>query len=160
MHVSETELTPRRFEDLSSIEYSLYTCPLITWPYMNALVAEFRGECGEGSGSNADAAFMAAIVKAAQEAWPAVALILDWRKLKYEWGDEIVKPIDAFGTCRVGDKSINAPAAVIVSDLNRVGLTSLVKLEMGEEPDELLFNSLEEALVAVDRQAHRIYKTH
>jgi phage major head subunit gpT-like protein len=159
MNLSEIKLTPRKFEDISAIEYSLYTCPLISWPNMKALVAEFRGECGHGSGSNADAAFMAGIVKAAQEAWPAAALILDWRQLKYEWGDEIVKPIDALGTRRVGDKSINAPAAVIISDLNRVGLTSLVKQEMGENPDELLFNSLEEALAAVDKQAHRIYET-
>ena len=126
---------------------------------MKALVAEFRGECGYGSGSNADAAFMAGIVKAAQEAWPASALILDWRQLEYEWGDEIGKPIDAFGTCRVDGKNISAPTAVIISDLNRVGLTSLVKQEMGGNTDELLFNSLEEALVAVDKQAHRIYKT-
>jgi hypothetical protein len=153
MKLSETKLTPRKFKDVSSIEYSLFTCPLITWPDKNVLVAEFRGECRD----NGDADFMTGIIKAANEVWFVSALILDWRKLKYEWGNEIAQPMGALGIHRVNNKNISAPTAIIVSDLNSSGLTSLVNQEMDGKPEELLFNSLEEALAAVDKQAHEIF---
>ena len=155
MKLSKQNLTPRKFEDVSSIEYSLFTCPLITWPNKNVLIAEFRGECRD----NADAAFMTGIVKAANEMWFVSALVLDWQKLKYEWGDEIAQPMGALGIHRVNDKNINAPTAIIVSNLNRLGLTSLVKQEMDGKPERLLFSSFEEALAAVDKQAYSIFKT-
>src|SRR6266550_5869970 len=94
MSLSEIKLTPRKFEDLCSLEYALATCAMISWPYMEqmeCLVVHFSGECGNGSRNNRTgyAEFMSAIIKAAVEAWKPVALILDLRQLKYEWGDEM-----------------------------------------------------------------------
>ena len=43
------------------------------------------------------------------------------------------------------------PVAVVVSDLNRKGLTSLVVQEMGADPRRWLFESIEEAALAVDK---------
>ena len=47
------------------------------------------------------------------------------------------------------------PLAIVVSDLNREGLTSLVKEELLEDPKHWLFESLEDALNAVDKEVKR-----
>jgi len=151
------KLTPRKFEEVSSLGYSIFTCPLESWTYMKCLVIEFRGECGYGSNSNGDAAFMTGIIKAADSIWHSAGLILDLRQLKYKWGDEMVKAIGALGSCRVKDSYMPFPTAIIVSDLNRNGLTSLAKAEMQVDPTELLFDDIETALSAVDRKAQQIY---
>ena len=186
MNLSEIQLTPRKFEYLCSLEYSLATCAMISWPQreqMECLVVEFSGECGKGTCNSRTgyAEFMSAIVKAAVEAWKPVALILDLRQLKYEWGDEmngLFYACDSFQPgpltlrsifgvypdlaeselSKMTKESLSFPTAVIVSELNRTGMTSLVKDEMGKSPDDLLFETLEDALAAVDRQAQRIFK--
>ncbi len=186
----EIKLTPRKFEDLSSLKYSLFTCPLITWPDkqdMVCLVVEFRGECGQGTQNYDYAGFMSAIIKAAVEAWEPVALIMDLRQLKYRWGDEMTKPFRAcapfqagstmlrsiFGSYpnlvesdlkKITNESLAFPMAVVVSELNRTGLTSLVKdelrRELGKEmnPSDFLFETLEDALAAVDRRLQKIFQ--
>jgi len=151
------KLTEHKLESLSSLSYSIFTCPLITWDYMECLVVAFKGECGHGSGSNGDAAFMTAIIKAAAAVWRPAGCLLDLRQMKYEWGDEMLRPICAFDPCHVGDKLVDFPMAVVVSNLNRRGFTSLVRQEMDGDPGELLFDSIEAALAAVDKQAQRIY---
>jgi hypothetical protein len=150
---------------------------------MKCLVVEFSGECGQGtknSGSGYEA-FMSAIIKAAVEAWKPVALILDLRRLKYEWGDEMSQPFNACDSFQPGPLSLRSifkvypdlveselskmtkeslafPLAVVVSEINRTGLTSLVRQELSKDPNDLLFENLEDALTAVDRQAQRIFK--
>jgi len=173
------QLTPRKFEDLSALDYSIFTCPLTEWSYKICLIIEFKGECGLGCKSNSDATFMTAIVKAACEAWGASALILDLRELKYEWGDQMTRVLDACGSfdtnrlllmsalgeelaapdvTKIPRAHLAFPTACIVSDLNRAGLTSLVKQEMGMSPDELLFQSVEAAVIAVESKLLRIFK--
>lgn len=153
------KLTTLKFEEVSSLTYELASCPLPPWNYLSCLIIAFKGECGHGSGSNQDAAFMAGIIRAANEVWPPVACILDLRELEYEWGDEIARVFDTFDACRVGDSFIAFPLAVVISDKNRVGLTSLVREEMGQSPDEILFETLNDAFTAVEDQARRIYPT-
>ena len=184
------KLTPRKFEDLSSLKYSLFTCPLITWPDkqgMLCLVVEFGGECGQGTQDHGYADLMSAIIKASVDAWRPMALIMDLRPLKYRWGDEMTKPFRAcapfqalslkFGSIceeypnlvesdlsRITNESLAFPMAVVVSELNRTGLTSLVKVELPRElgkemnPDDFLFETLEDALEAVDRQLQKIFQ--
>jgi hypothetical protein len=54
--------------------------------------------------------------------------------------------------------------AVVVSELNRTGLTSLVKEELPRElgkemnPGDFLFETLEDALEAVDRRLQKIFQ--
>jgi hypothetical protein len=92
---------------------------------------------------------MAAIIKAGLEAWGHGALIIDLRMMSYVWGDMIGQALTA-GHGRY----INAvfPTAVTVSDRNREGLISFVRQELDEDPKKWLFESLEDALDAVDDQ--------
>lgn len=178
--IKPIQLTPRKFEDLSPLEYSLFTCPLPQWPSKECLIVEFTGECGAGHQSNGDAAFMTAIVKAALEAWEASALILDLRKLKYEWGDQMTRVLAACGSFDLGRLQLMSafgeelavadvtkipkaylafPTACVVSGLNRTGLISLVKQEMGMNPDEILFETTDAALIAVESKLLRVFKS-
>ena len=156
---------------------------------VSCLVVEFRGECGKGTQNECHgyAEFMSAIIKAAVEAWSPVALIMDLRQLKYCWGDEMTKPFHAcvpfhagstmlrsiFGEYpnlvesdlnKIPNESLAFPMAVVVSELNRTGLTSLVKdelrRELGKEmnPSDFLFETLEDALAAVDRRLQKIFQ--
>jgi hypothetical protein len=76
------------------------------------------------------------------EAERAAALILDFRELKYDGGDEMGRTLSDL-SWRYGS---TFPVAVIVSDLNREGLTSLLRAEMGSDPAEWLVDSEKAAI--------------
>jgi hypothetical protein len=118
----------------------------------------------EGTASNkTDATFdlAAAIVMAGLEAWQPWALILDLRGLDYSWGDRMQNVLDAaqrwyeplyplrraFGGERLSERF---PLALLTSELCRDGLASLLRDEMHLEASALLFESLDEAAVALD----------
>jgi hypothetical protein len=87
-------------------------------------VVAFEGEYGYGSKGNGDAHFMTAIIKASLAAWRASTLVIDLRKMPYEWGDLIAMAIAAGQ-----DQYLDAPfpTVIIVSDHNRTGLTNLIR---------------------------------
>jgi len=150
------ELTERKLEDLSQLHYRFYTCPFFEHPSSKALVVAFEGEYGYGAKGNDDAIFMAAIIKAGLEAWGHSALIIDLRMMSYVWGDMIGQALTA-GHGRY----INAvfPTGVIVSDRNREGLTSFVRQELDEDPAKWLFESLADALRAVEERDPAVRKS-
>jgi len=89
------------------------------------------------------------MVKAGLQGFEPSALVLDLEKLKYEWGDMMTSVF-----CAGQGQYINAefPTAVVVSNLNREGLTSLVEMEMRAKVTDWLFGSLTEAFDAVDQK--------
>jgi hypothetical protein len=87
---------------------------------------------------------MYVISDAAVEMWTPEALILDFRGLKYEWGDEMVKVFGAGARRWVDDTAF--PVLVVVSDLCRSGMTSLVRDELGEDPSRRLFDDIDLAV--------------
>ncbi|MEP7284786.1 MAG: hypothetical protein ABI947_03330 [Chloroflexota bacterium] len=143
------KLHPLRLEDLSNLKYEFFSCSFLTVPQRTVLIVAFEGEYGYGSKGNGDASFMEAIIRAALAAWGPWALILDLRKMTYEWGDEILKAISASQE-RYFD--LPFPTAIVISDKNSEGLTSLVLEEMFSDPATWLFNSLDAALQAVEEQ--------
>ena len=77
------------------------------------------------------------------------AVILDFTTLRYEWGDEMARILFA---CSIDplDSDLRIPVAVIISGLNREGITSLVLDEMDEEPCNWIYQSLDEAIAAIE----------
>ena len=146
------QLRPRRLDDLSAIECEYFTCTLPSRDYGTVLVVRFSGECGHGSRSNSDCAFMEAMVKAGLAAFRSLALVLDMRGLKYEWGD-LMPRVLLGGQRQYVDGAF--PTAVIASDANREGLTSLIRQEMDEDPAGWLFDDLDAALARLDGQVPR-----
>ena len=116
------------------------------------LVVRFHGTAADKDAFD----FASAIVMAGLEAWNPWAIILDLRELVYEWGDwmqnvlsapdrwyESVCPMRAAFTG--GKAPEDFPSAVVVSDLNEDGLTSLVRDEMRSDPGAILFQSVDDA---------------
>ncbi len=142
-------LIERKLKDLSNLHYKIFTCSLPKRSHLDAIVVTFEGEYGYGSKGDGDAHFMAAIIKAALVAWRTSALVIDLRKMTYEWGDLIAMAIAAGQ-----DQYIDAPfpTAIIVSDHNRTGLTSLIRDEILGNPSEWLYNTLKDAINAVEER--------
>ena len=149
------QLKERKLEELSNLTYKIFTCPFKEKSYLDAIVVAFYGEYGFGSAGNEDAHFMTAIIKAALAAWVPQALIIDLRQMTYEWGDLIARAIDA-GAGQYYDAPF--PTAIVISDRNREGLTSLISQELFADPEKWLFDSLETAMQAVEEQHEETVK--
>lgn len=143
------KLTERKLGELSDLKYKTFICSFPKRTHLKAVVVAFKGEYGYGSKGNGDAYFMTAIIKAALAAWTPSALVIDLRKMSYEWGDLIAMAFAA-GEGQYIDASF--PTAVIISERNREGLTSLIREEMFCEPSDWLFDTIEEAMGAVEKQ--------
>ncbi len=121
--------------------------------YSTVLLATFRGHASNSHESS----FRHIKIMMAGNMVAAVpdAIILDFSNLKYEWGDEMA---DVLFYC--SNHPIEAcqriPVVVITSELNREGLTSLVRDEMRETPDDWLTNSLEDAISTIERLRREI----
>lgn len=141
MNIQEHKLT-----DLSNASYSYSMCSLLSDDLYKALIVAFAGEAGNSHEHCGTFRLMDAITMAGIIAWKPSALILDLRNLKYDWGDEMQRTL----TVALAWHGEDFPLAVVVSDLNREGLTSLVKHEMQEDPAKWLFNSIGDAAKEID----------
>jgi hypothetical protein len=158
--MTETELVLRdcALSDLGKLDYEFAQGDL---PRSNhpLLVVRLFGVADNREGGVYSLA--SAIVMGGLEAWQPSAVILDLRGLDYSWGDRMqnvlgvpqrwYEPVYPMRAIFGGDQVPKLfPLAVVVSDLNREGLVSLVRDELQEQPDELLFESIEDAARALD----------
>lgn len=149
------KLTERNLSDLSDLQYRILTCPLPSRSQVDAVVVAFEGDYRFGGSGNPDAHFMAVIIEAALMAWGSSALVVDLRKLTYEWGDAIAWAVFRRKRGFIPSSAMKPtlPTAVIVSEHNRERLTSLiVQFLLDKEPSKWLFDTLEEAMNAVEEQ--------
>jgi hypothetical protein len=147
------DLRPVAFSDLSSIQYAFHL-GTGTVTHDIILVVSFAGACGIGTGCDDDAHLMEAIGQAAVLAWRPFGLILDLRELTYEWGDMMTEVL----TLGEPKRRHGLPTTVLASARCREGLTSLLKEEMGEDPDLWLFDDLPAAVQELERQMQRYWK--
>jgi hypothetical protein len=136
------ELVEHRFEDLSRIQYRIFTCALGGKHNPMALVLKFSGVYGVGSAGNNDADFMRVITRAARSAWRSDAVVFDLRDLAYEWGDSTW---GVFGR-RLSEVD-GLPSALVVSDLCRAGFSTCARLVPP------MFDDLESAIAFVAEPA-------
>ena len=123
------------------------------------MIIEFSGECGYGSSSNDDASFMEGMMAAGFRAWDPSCCILDLRKLKYEWVDMMCALFNPpHELISLTEEAVEYPFAIVVSDVNREGLTSLVTQEMSGDPSKILFDTMESATKRVIEIARKTYK--
>ena len=91
----------------------------------------FKGEYGFGCKGNPDATYLHSVIASALLAWEPEGVVLDFRNLRYEWGDEMAGVL--FSTSRflhfVNAGGGLTPTVVITSELCLEGLTSLVAQE-------------------------------
>lgn len=114
------------------------------------LRVRFSGECGDGAGSNGDAAFMEAMLQAALEIVDPDGLILDCSALRYEWGDLVARAVhvpDRWTQCD------EPPFAIVVGPGCEAGLRSLLlhELEWSLADMARVFGELDRAHLHVER---------
>lgn len=78
------------------------------------------------------------------------AVILDFSELEYEWGDEMGGVLFYCSNHPI-ETCVRIPVAVVTSELNRDGLTSLVRDEMHQPLEEWLVDSVEDAIALIVR---------
>lgn len=122
------KLTERSISDL---DYRVYTSDSRDANDLSVVVLEFVGIYRSGSDGFGDARLMQAIAECALEMFDADALLFDFRRLNYQFGNNIWKvyPTDI-------------PYSIVVSDLCRVGLGGSDKCN-----GPLLFDDFEVALL-------------
>lgn len=136
--------------DPSPLRPDFYESRRISIVDRRAVIATFRGEA---AATHELIHFFSAMEKAIMELLESeqpTALILDLRELKYTWGDEMAQMLSVVSSWSGGD----FPIAIIISDLNREGLTSLVREELFLDPAEWLSNSVDEAVALLRSKLH------
>lgn len=145
------DFVEHKLESLSEIQYRFFFTHI---EYRKYLIVKFIGSYGYGCNGNGDGDFMAAIVSAGIVAYSPLMVVLDFSELSYEWGDNIGRSLDKALIAYVHP-------VIVASNLNRVGLTSYLIAEMGEDnPEEWLFSSLEDAIEGAEnlfRFVHRAW---
>jgi hypothetical protein len=139
------DLVEHRFDELSRLQYRIFTCDLGGKHNPTALLLRFVGTFGVGSAGNKDADFMRVITGAAISAWRCHAVVFDLRELAYVWGNGIW---DVFrdGVQTSGVKRL--PCALVVSDLCRRGFSTCRRVVPP------MFEDLETAMTFVAEPAH------
>jgi len=135
----ETPLTAIKEDAKASIRSRLASCKLPSYPAENCLVAAFDGVIEDSGSHESGYGYMHAMIGDGFAACTPATLILDLRGLKYDFGDQMLRIFDQ----RIITK-------VIVSDLNRNGLSTLISGTLFLDPNAELFDSLENALNACD----------
>jgi hypothetical protein len=85
------------------------------------LVLSFSGRYRSGHHGAPDAGYIRGIMQAALGVWRPKALILDFRKLDYTWGDEMEEVLGCRG-------EIELPYAVVLGDQCRPAITTLLQV--------------------------------
>jgi hypothetical protein len=151
------------FEDLSNIHVEMFLSPGDD-ERGNTLIAKFDGDYGIGCKGNLDAKFMQGAICRAVLSWEIDSIVLDMSNLSYEWGDMMVNVLlaadvheenrdsklvsEIFGDAAV---SRSCPTKIVVSVKCKHALTSLLKNEMHERPEDWLFDDVATALQAAKR---------
>jgi hypothetical protein len=138
----EPMLTPLSLHDLSTASCEYAKCPLPSRDYADCLVVAFEGEAGNSHEHVGTFYYMLGMIAAGIAAWSPSALVLDLRKMKYAWGDQMVQVLG----------SSQLPTTAVTSALNNEGLTSLVEQEMFAKASDWLFDTLAEAVAGCDRK--------
>jgi len=155
------ELTERNFEDYSSIRVTFSTGKLNCLKCKRELlVIHFSSKTDV---NHDDLCLMNAMKLAASNIWFPEAIILDFRNLWYKWGDTMEflfqspymacdTPLQKIFASQGGERIL---IKAVCSDKNREGLTSLIRDEMEEDLTQVLFESLDEAVNALEAELNK-----
>ncbi len=133
----------KSLSELSPISYRISLYRDEDALFFQALVVAFRGTYRPGSRGDTDADYMRAILRAALSAWQCDALIVDLRELAYVWGD-MMSQVMTIG--RAEDPAHPLPVVVVLSDLCRPAILTLIRPIGPEAPPNALADSVEEGI--------------
>lgn len=144
------ELEDLHLKSLSDIDVSLFRARSRREAPGNILIVRYAGTYRYGSAGNRDARFMYAHGEAAIAAWSPSAVVIDLRKLHYQWGDMLERVFDVGARSYVDSKF---PRSVVVGPDCEEPIRTLLLGERSEEPLETIgwiFRDFEKAFDYVD----------
>lgn len=138
-------------EDLSKLAcgYALFN----TAEGSDILVVSFQGEYGYGSRGNGDGTFIRAEIMRGLAAFEPSGVVLDFRQMRYEWGNTLLSAIAAIRDGELRGGTPHFPIVIVTSELCHDAIVSLVSLGAGDVP--LVCNDLEMALGEAQVAARR-----
>lgn len=140
--LSRIEIAPA-----NDITHEIFSVRMPSVEYLNILMLRFRGTYGAGSGGNADAEYMTAIVQAALSYTEPFGLIFDLTDLDYRSGDMMSKVLCSADNYW-GDNAL--PVAIVVSGKCDAAIRSLLTQELLMEDLKLLHLTIDSAIAYID----------
>lgn len=148
------KIVQQTLEGISDVKTSFFTGVIDVPAKDKLLVIVFESNSPV---TREDITYMNAMKLAGSEIWSPSAIILDLRKLHYGAGDTMAflfkspyPPVQSqLQKIFEGEQKRSFQIIAVISDACRKGMTSLVSLEMSMNPSTLLFESIEEAIGAI-----------
>ncbi len=151
--MDEIRLTPVTLAELSGIRHETFTSEVPPFEVPEFLVVQYFGVYRDGSAGRGDALYIVATATAARSAWYSRCTVLDFRELRYSWGDEM-EWVTSIGWNVV--IKCHEPLRIVVGAECQAGLQSLLQ----DEYDTFCAESVEQAFARCrdDRQEfeHRL----
>lgn len=141
--MDEGKLKRVQLADLSGLEHEVFTFKPRRIRDPSFLVVRYRGRYRDGGAGRGDAHYIMATTRAAQAAWFAPCLVLDFRELTYHWGDEM-----EWATSLNRHHAIEWPLRIVVGAGCRAALRSL----LGDDYRAYCVETLARAYTACRRQ--------
>lgn len=116
-------------------------------PYSQVVAVHFEGEYRIGSRGKPDARLMVGITAAAAIVWDADAIILDLRRLDYQWGDEMD------WVCSPPEGNPNLVFAIVVSERCLPAISTLfdgVQTDRSATEEDYVFGDFDKAAAWVE----------
>ncbi len=115
---------------------------------MNILIASFKGKYPEGSLGNAHGLYIARMALAGVQSFDAEAIVLDFRRLTYRWGNTLLRvfqDVSQFKDAGADPDEPPFPIVVVTSSLSQAAVLSLVAPPGGDAPP-WHFSDMDEAI--------------
>jgi hypothetical protein len=122
--MDDVRLRQVTYAELSGLRHEVFVSESDKTGRCEFLVVRYEGAYKQGSAGRGDALYIVASAEAARKAWWAPCTVLDFRDLRYTWGDEM-EWAASIGWDRV--TRCHAPLAMIVGDRCRSALKSLLE---------------------------------
>jgi hypothetical protein len=146
--MSAVRFRPVSYSELSALrhEIEISDCPSSLSPEF--VVVRYFGSYRDGGAGYPDALYIIATSAAALEAWWSDSIILDFRSLQYEWGDNM-RWVAEIGSDPRLPRHRHRPLAIVVGDGCRAALQSM----WTDKYHDWCVESIEEAIELCRRKA-------
>jgi hypothetical protein len=111
--------------DLSPLRHTIRLTEAEGWDTPEFMVISYTGDYRYGSAGAPDARCILATAEAAHRAWYSQAIVLDFSRLSYQWGDEMEWVLGIGG--RTGECAY--PLVIVVGDGCRAAMITLLEDE-------------------------------
>jgi hypothetical protein len=142
--VDELRLRPVDFAELSGLRHEILISEERPSAIPEVLVIRYFGVYRDGGAGRGDALYIVATAEAARKAWFSRCTVLDFRDLRYSWGDEM-QWVTSIGWDRV--VQCREPLGIVVGEKCRAALEFLLR----DEYDSLCAGTIEQVLARCRR---------